>query len=332
MSHTLVLGDGGWGTALALSLQRAGRAVTVWSVDPDYCAEVARTRQNRKFLPGVTIPQEIRWSADSAAAADGADEYYAVVPTQYLRAALARFGGRLQGLPAVSAAKGLELHSFRRPSQILAEEAAPRTLAVLSGPSHAEEVARGLATTVVAASPDAEFAARTQERLGSESLRVYTSDDPLGVELGGALKNIIAVAAGVADGLGLGDNAKAALVSRGLMEIARFGERLGARRETFYGLSGAGDLMVTCYSRHSRNRALGERVARGEALPAILAGSETVAEGVWTCQAVVEQLRRMDLEMPITQQLHALLFEGLEPRQAVRELMLRPFRPEQDRP
>ncbi|TAH34558.1 MAG: NAD(P)-dependent glycerol-3-phosphate dehydrogenase [Planctomycetota bacterium] len=330
MSRSLVLGDGGWGTALALSLRRAGRAVTVWSVDSVYAAEVARSRENRKFLPGVPIPPEILWTADTEAALRAADEFYAVVPTQYLRATLARFGGRLAALPAVSAAKGLELHTFQRPSEILAAVAGTRRVAVLSGPSHAEEVGRGLATTVVVAASDPALAAQTQERLSSESFRVYTSDDPVGVELGGALKNIIAVAAGVSDGLGLGDNAKAALVARGLMEMARFGEGLGARRDTFFGLSGAGDLMVTCYSRHSRNRALGERIGRGETLAHILAGTETVAEGVWTCQAVGEQARRLGVDMPITQQLHAILFEGLEPRRAVRELMLRPARAELD--
>lgn len=330
MSHTLVIGDGGWGTALALALHRAGRPVAVWSIDPQYAAEVARTRVNRKFLPGVEIPAEIAWTGAVEAALAGADEYYAVVPTQHLRATLARFGGALAGLPAVSAAKGLELKTFLRPSQILAAVAGSARIAVLSGPSHAEEVGRGLATTVVVASPDAALAARTQERLASASFRVYTSADPVGVELGGALKNIIAVAAGVADGLGLGDNAKAALVARGLVEMARFGERFGACRDTFFGLSGAGDLMVTCYSRHSRNRALGERIGRGEALADILRSTETVAEGVWTCQAVAEQAGRLGVELPITAQLHAILFEGLDPRQAVRELMLRPFRAELD--
>lgn len=328
--RTLVIGDGGWGTALALALWRAGRTVTVWSVDPAYAVEVARTRENRKFLPGVRIPDAIGWTADPAEALGGAREFYAVVPTQHLRRTLQRFGASLRELPAVSAAKGLELDTLRRPSEIVAEVTGARQVAVLSGPSHAEEVGRGLATTVVVAAAEPAVAARAQERLGSETLRVYTSDDPVGVELGGALKNIIAVAAGIGDGLGLGDNAKAALVSRGLMEIARFGERLGARRETFFGLSGAGDLMATCYSRHSRNRALGERVGRGEPLESVLRSTETVAEGVWTCQAVRDAARQLGVSMPITEQLAAILLEGLDPRAAVRELMLRPLRSEID--
>ncbi len=326
----LVLGDGGWGTALALALHRAGRRVAVWSHEPEYAAEVARTRENRKFLPGVPIPGDILWTGDMAEALAGVVEFYSVIPTQFLRATLTRFGERLAGMPAVSASKGLEVETLRRPSEIVAEVSGAATVAVLSGPSHAEEVGRGLATTVVAAAADFAHACRVQERLASETLRVYTSEDPVGVELGGALKNIIAVAAGIADGIGLGDNAKAALVSRGLVEMARFGACLGAHRETFFGLSGAGDLMVTCYSRHSRNRSLGERIGRGECLADILAASEKVAEGVWTCKAVHVAAGRLGVEMPITSQLHAILFEEREPRDAVRELMLRPPRPEHD--
>ncbi|MBC8327296.1 MAG: NAD(P)H-dependent glycerol-3-phosphate dehydrogenase, partial [Planctomycetes bacterium] len=200
----------------------------------------------------------------------------------------------------------------------------------LSGPSPAEETAHGLATTVVAASLDPALAERVQADLGSASLRIYTGSDLVGVELGGALKNVIAVAAGVADGLGLGDNAKAALVDRGLVEMARYGVFRGAERETFFGLSGAGDLMVTCYSRHSRNRALGERIGKGETLAQVQASTEKVAEGVWTTQAVHQSALDVGVEMPITHQLHAILFEGLDCAAAVKELMLRPHRPELD--
>lgn len=330
--HTLVLGDGGWGQALAMSLHRAGRPVVVWSYDAGYAAEVARTRDNRKFLPGVEVPAAIGWTGDLDRAADGADEVYSVVPTQFVRASVARFDGRLRGLPLVSASKGLERGTLKRPTEILAEAiGGDPSLCVVTGPSHAEETALGLATTVVAASPDPRAAQRVQERLSSDTLRVYTGDDMVGAELGGALKNIIALAAGVADGIGLGDNAKAALVSRGLIEMARFGESLGAQRDTFFGLSGAGDLMVTCYSRHSRNRALGEEIGRGRTLQEILAASEKVAEGVWTCQAIHEAARGDGVDMPITHALHAVLFEGADPREAVRELMQRPSRAELDR-
>lgn len=325
----LVIGDGGWGTALALAARRAGNEVAVWSVDPVYAAEVAATRDNRKFLPGALIPREILWTADETAAAAGAGLALSVVPTQFVRATLARFAGRLDGVPVFSATKGLERQTLMRPTEILAAAlGGGAVLGALSGPSHAEETAHGGATSVVAACADEAVAVRAAERLGSASLRIYTSADLAGVEFGGALKNIIAVGAGIADGLALGDNAKAALVARGLVEMSRFGAVHGAQRETFFGLSGAGDLMVTCYSRHSRNRGLGERIGRGETLEAILASTEKVAEGVWTCQAVRAHAARAGVAMPITEAVHAVLFEGLAPRDAVRMLMQRPSRAE----
>ena len=328
-TRTLVIGDGGWGTAIATALHRAGRQVTLWSVDEEYAKQVAATRENSKFLAGVEIPQEIRWTGDIEAALDGADEYYSVVPTQFLRATIGRFAGRLAHLPAVSATKGLELDTLRRPTEILQEAAGAQAgMTILSGPSHAEETARGLATSIVAGSDDPAQAKRVQERLGSATMRVYTSGDPIGVELGGALKNIIAVAAGLADGIGLGDNAKAALVARGLVEMGRYGKVCGAERDTFFGLSGSGDLMVTCYSRHSRNRSLGERIGKGETLDEILAATEKVAEGVWTCKAIHESAAQKGVDMPITERLHAILFGGVDPKDAVRDLMLRPVRAE----
>jgi glycerol-3-phosphate dehydrogenase (NAD(P)+) len=327
--RVVVIGDGGWGTALALAAHRAGNEVAVWSVDAAYAAEVARTRENRKFLPGVAIPREILWTADEGEAAAGASLALSVVPTQFVRSTLARFAPLLRGVPLFSASKGLERGSLARPTEILREVLGPGArLGAISGPSHAEETARGMATTVVAASEDAALADLAAQRLGSDSLRLYTSEDLAGVELGGALKNIIAVGSGISDGLGLGDNAKAALVARGLVEIARYGAAHGARRETFFGLSGAGDLMVTCYSQHSRNRGLGERIGRGETLPQILASTEKVAEGVWTCQAIHEAAGRAGVSMPITEAVHAVLFAGLAPREAVRGLMQRPRRAE----
>jgi len=327
--RVLVIGDGGWGTALALAAHRAGNEVAVCSVDAAYAAEVARTRENRKFLPGVAIPRGILWTADEGGAAAGASLALSVVPTQFVRATLARFAPLLLGVPLFSASKGLERGTLARPTEILREALGPAArLGAISGPSHAEETARGMATTVVAACEDAELADLAAQRLGSDSLRLYTSEDLAGVELGGALKNIIAVGAGISDGLGLGDNAKAALVARGLVEIARYGAAHGARRETFFGLSGAGDLMVTCYSQHSRNRGLGERIGRGETLQQILASTEKVAEGVWTCQAIHEAAERAGVSMPITEAVHAVLFAGLAPREAVRGLMQRPRRAE----
>ncbi|KAA3612949.1 MAG: NAD(P)-dependent glycerol-3-phosphate dehydrogenase [Planctomycetota bacterium] len=328
----MVIGDGGWGTAIALALFRAGRSVTMWSYDSGYAAEVAERRENHKFLPGIPIPDPIRWTADVEEALHEAEDFYSVVPTQFIRPTLARFQGKLSHLPGISASKGLELKTGLRASEIVAEVSESDRIAVFSGPSHAEEVGRGLVTTVVAAAESQEFANQIQSRIAGETLRVYTSQDVVGVELGGALKNIIAVAAGIGDGLGLGDNAKAALVSRGLMEMGRLGERFGARRETFFGLSGAGDLMVTCYSQHSRNRAFGERIGQGDSLEQILASMEKVAEGVWTCQAVHQRADQLGVDMPITRQLHSILFEGRDPKDAVRDLMLRPSKAEWDTP
>lgn len=326
---SLVIGDGGWGMAIALALFRAGRDVHVWGFDPEYTAEVARTRDNRKFLGGIPIPEPVLWTSSVDAALDGVDEIYSVVPTQFLRPTIERFEGKLAGLPIYSASKGLELSTLQRPTQILADvlgDACP--LGVVSGPSHAEETARGLATSVVAAAADPELAERAQKHLSSDALRVYTSQDLVGVELGGALKNIIALAAGIADGVGLGDNAKAALVSRGLVEMARFGEAMGADRETFFGLSGAGDLMVTCYSQHSRNRSLGEAIGRGDKLKDILARTEKVAEGVWTCKAIQGAADSLGVDMPITRETYAILFDEIDPRVAVKNLMQRPSKAE----
>ncbi len=214
----LVLGDGGWGTAIALSLHRAGRDVAVWSVDSEYAAEVARTRKNEKFLPGVELPEALLWTGNREEALEGATEFYSVIPTQFIRETVMQFNGALSSLPGLSCSKGLELESFQRPSQILAEAITSEAgIAVLSGPSHAEETAFGLATSVVIAAENPILAKHFQNQIAGPQFRVYSSNDLIGVELGGALKNIIAVAAGVADGIGLGDNAKAALVSRGLV-------------------------------------------------------------------------------------------------------------------
>ena len=328
---TLVIGDGGWGESLALALHRAGRQVALWGFDREYVAEVAASRDNRKYLPGIAIPPDLLWTHDVDEALDGVVEVYSVVPTQFIRATMHAFEGRLVGIPVLSASKGLEIETLQRPTEILADVIGTGArLGVLSGPSHAEEVGRGMATTVVIAAADEQMAETAQERISSDSFRVYTSDDLIGVELGGALKNIIAIAAGVADGIGLGDNAKAALVSRGLVEMARFGESCGAQRETFFGLSGAGDLMVTCYSQHSRNRSLGQRIGSGETLDQILASTDKVAEGVWTCKAIRRAAREREVEMPITHALASILFDGQDVREAVSELMTRPTKPELD--
>jgi glycerol-3-phosphate dehydrogenase (NAD(P)+) len=227
-------------------------------------------------------------------------------------------------LPLVSATKGLEIETFQRPSEILLEVLGERPSAVLTGPSHAEEVARGLPASVVAASGDPELAGLVQRAFNSESFRVYTSDDPVGAELGGALKNVIAIAAGISDGLGLGDNAKAALMTRGMVELARYGVREGARPETFFGLAGMGDLIATCCSLHSRNRAVGEKIGRGTTLKQILDEMDMVAEGVWTTRALFgPESEARAVSLPIAEQVYAVLFEERDPREAVTALMQR---------
>jgi glycerol-3-phosphate dehydrogenase (NAD(P)+) len=264
-------------------------------------------------------------AADPASAAKGVDFLVSVVPTQYLRGVLNRFEDALEGtVPIVSATKGIEIETFKTPSQIIVEVLGTRPVCVLTGPSHAEEVAIGKPCSLVAASSDLDFARRVQAAFRSSSFRVYTHGDPLGAELAAALKNVIAIAAGISDGLELGDNAKAALLTRGMVEIARFGRSRGAQPETFFGLAGIGDLVTTCCSRHSRNRAVGEAIGRGQTLEHVLAGTKMVAEGVWTAKALFGPEADLgDVSMPICEQVHAVLFDGKNPREAVLDLMSR---------
>ena len=328
--RAVVIGDGGWGTALALLLVRRGIETTLWSHAREYSEELAATRVNSRFLPGIALPAALRFTADAYSACDEVDVAVSVVPTQFLRGVAERFEDALPGnVPIVSATKGLEIETLHRPSEILLEVLGRRPICVLSGPSHAEEVARLKPASVVAASEDGELARWVQEAFNSENFRVYSSSDPIGVELGGALKNVIALAAGIGDGLELGDNAKAALVTRGMVELARVGTSRGARLETFFGLAGIGDLVTTCCSQHSRNRALGEAIGRGESLEAILARVKTVAEGVWTTKALFgPESELADVSMPIAAEVHAVLFERKDPRDAVADLMRRDPAPE----
>ena len=325
IERAVVIGDGSWGTSIAQLLARRGIATTLWSPFPEQTEAMRAAQANEKFLPGVPLHENISFSADPMAATEGAQLAISAVPTQFLRSVAERFEIALPGdLPICSATKGLEIETFQRPTAILASVLGEREMCVLSGPSHAEEVARGLPASVVAASRDADLAKLVQECLTSESFRVYTSDDPVGAELGGALKNVIALAAGISDGLELGDNAKAALLTRGMAEMARLGEQMGAQRSTFFGLAGIGDLVTTCCSKHSRNRAVGEAIGRGETLTQILDRMEMVAEGVWTTKALFGPEARFESEaMPIAAQVHAVLFEEKDPREAVLDLMRR---------
>jgi len=323
--RTLVLGDGAWGTALALCLVKQGVETVLWSAFPEYCEQMRSTRENTRFLPGVELPAELELSADPFSACEGVDLLLSVVPTQYLREVAERFEDALPGqVPIVTATKGLEMETLKRPSQILVDVFGERPLCVLTGPSHAEEVAQSLPASVVAASEDEELARSVQTTLTSDTFRVYTGEDPVGAELGGALKNVIAVAAGISDGLELGDNAKAALLTRGMQEMARYGMLHGARVATFFGLAGIGDLVATCCSRHSRNRAVGEAIGRGETLQEILERMSAVAEGVWTTKALFgPEAEHFGIELPIAAEVHAVLFEGKNPRVAVLDLMRR---------
>jgi glycerol-3-phosphate dehydrogenase (NAD(P)+) len=323
-----VLGSGAWGTTVALLLARnPAHRVRLWCTRPESATALRGRRENTRFLPGVPLPDSLELTDDIAHAAAGADLWVAGIPTVYLRPTLKRAGPPRPGAtPVLSLAKGIEIATFKRPTEILAEMLGTDRLAVLSGPSHAEEVSRGLPTSVVAASTDLALASQVQQWFSTDRFRVYTNRDVLGVELAGALKNVIAIAAGICDGLKCGDNAKAALLTRGIVEMARFGVSLGADQETFFGLAGIGDLITTCSSQHGRNRRVGERLAAGEKLEPILGSTAMVAEGVYTAKSVYERTRATGVEMPIVSEVYRVLYEGKSPRDAVTALMLRPVK------
>ncbi len=328
-----VLGDGGWGTALALTLARNGHIPRVWGPSADYIDEIRRTRRNPKFMPGVEIPAEVEWTADPVETLDGAEAVVMVVPSKYVRSTLERFAPAFQAvapLPVISATKGFDETTHERMTEALTELWDVATPAALSGPSIAPETARGVPTAVTIACADEAQARFFQELFSGDAFRVYTSDDVKGVELGGALKNVVALAAGVCDGLGFGHNTKAALITRGLAEMTRLGVALGAHPQTFYGLSGIGDLMVTCSSPQSRNRTVGERLGKGETLAQILDGMEQVAEGVCTCGIALARAKEAGVPVPVVEQVDAILHHGKKPETAVIELMRRDSRSERD--
>ena len=322
-----ILGDGGWGTALALHLTRRGHRVALWGAFAPYAAQIRRTRRNPKYLPGVTLPAAVRVTADLDEAIEKADGLIVAVPSQYLRSVVSRLkGARLGRCAVVSVAKGIEVDSLLRMSEVIRQELGSVKLGVLSGPSIASEVAAGKPASLVAASENLSIARQMQRWFMDDRLRVYTSQDVVGVELGGALKNPIAIAAGVGDGLGLGANAKAALLTRGVVEMARLGRVLGARPETFWGLSGLGDLITTCFS--GRNRWLGEQLGQGRSLKAVLRSTPMVIEGVETSRSAVALARRYHIDLPIISQVAALLFQARSPQRALQLLMARSKKPE----
>ena len=339
MSRIIVLGSGAWGTALALSFYRhGGHQVSLWAHSPEFAREINAAGENKSFLPGFPLPAELIVTGDSAAVGK-AEIVVSVVPSEFLRSTLDRVGPYLSpGQIILSATKGVENHTFLRMTEVISaviEKTSPSAVSLtvpigaLSGPSFALEVAQGQPTAVTVAFDDPVAAARIQAEFSSETLRIYTSTDVIGVELGGALKNVIAIAAGVAAGVGLGYNSTAALITRGIAEITRLAVACGGHRETLGGLSGVGDLVLTCTGSLSRNRTVGEALGRGRKLPEILASLDgKVAEGVFTTRAALGLARRHHIEMPIAEQMELILNEGKDPHQAIHELMLRPGKDE----
>jgi glycerol-3-phosphate dehydrogenase (NAD(P)+) len=320
-----VLGAGAWGTALAKVLHENGNAVSLWDIDAP-TLQALRQGQNERYLPGVKLPRDWRVEEDFGKATGGAECLVMAIPSQAFRSVAAKL--REHSAIFVSVTKGIEFETGDTMSRILQEHAPANRVAALSGPSFAREVAVGIPTTVVCAS-ESEGTARTVQGLFHRpEFRIYRSRDILGVEYGGALKNIIAIAAGVSDGLGYGDNTKAGLVTRALAEMRRLGVACGAQAETFAGLSGLGDLMLTCFSRQSRNRDLGERLGRGETMAAIQASHPKLAEGYPTTRSAHRLAREKNVATPIVDEVYALLYEGKEPKQAVRGLISRAFKAE----
>lgn len=326
--RTAVLGAGSWGTALAILLFSNGHEVTLWEFQKEAAQKLDRIRENIQFLPEIAIPKGIYITSHLEEAIAGKELLVLAVPSHVVRKVAQQIGNfKDSSVPIiVNVAKGIENNTLLRMTQVLKESISGMTdahLAVLSGPSHAEEVSRQIPTAIVAASTDMQTAEFVQSIFMNNYFRVYRSKDVIGVELGGALKNIIAMAAGICDGAGFGDNTKAALQPRGLVEMARLGVKMGADKMTFAGLSGMGDLIVTCMSRHSRNRYVGEQVGKGRKLQDVLDEMVMVAEGVRTTQSAYELSKRYQVEMPITEQVYYILFENKSPREAMYELMLR---------
>ncbi len=321
-----ILGAGAWGTALARLLHQGNNRVTLWGHIPEWLEEIRTTGRNHRFLPGVELAPELRLETNLSLAIGGAECVIVAVPSQPFRE-VTRVLKDYTGL-IVSVTKGIEYETGLTMCGVLAHNAPKARCAALSGPTFAVEVARDIPTAIVAASSDPGSASQAQKLFNRPAFRVYTSTDLLGVEMGGALKNVIAIAAGIGDGLGFGDNSKAALVTRAIVEIRRLGVACGAQGETFTGLSGLGDLMVTCFSRHSRNRGFGERVGRGEQPRAIATSMVAVAEGYPTARSAWQLARKHEVVTPVIDEVYAMLYEGKDVAQSVRDLMSRDLKPE----
>lgn len=319
-----VLGDGSWGTTLTVLLAEKGHEVRLWGPFSDNIQSLKRSRENTKFLPQFKIPESVNITDNPKEATNDIDILVVAIPSQFTRKALGNFKDlHLSNCIIVSAVKGIENKTLKRISEIIKKELKSEKICVLSGPTIALEVAKKIPTSAVAASDDEGIAVQVQDVFMTDRFRVYTSTDTLGAELGGSLKNIIAIAAGISDGLGFGTNAKAALFTRGLVEMKRLGIAMGAKEETFNGLSGIGDLMTTCVSPYSRNRYVGEEIAKGRKLTEIVQQMDQIAEGICTTESACALAKKYSIEIPIAEQVHKVLFEDKNPLQAVTDLMTR---------
>ena len=326
--HVAIVGDGQMGLVLGALMAEQGQPCRLWGFFENEVAELASTRRSPR-LTGFDLPDVVEVTADAGRLLQGATIIVNCIPTQFIRPVWQRLGDAPPDVPVVSVSKGIENDSLLRPTQVIADATGDdpmkprRPMCALSGPTIAAELARRLPATMVAAAEDLAIAARVQSLFGSSWMRIYTLDDTVGVELAGATKNVIALAAGIIDGLEAGFNAKSALLARGLAEIARLGAAMGARVDTFFGVAGVGDLATTCFCPEGRNRSCGERLGRGETLDSILASTQSVVEGVATTRSVVQIAAKRKVDMPITTAVHAILFGGLQPRQAIETLMSR---------
>ncbi|MBN2483337.1 MAG: NAD(P)-dependent glycerol-3-phosphate dehydrogenase [Candidatus Omnitrophica bacterium] len=325
-----IIGAGNWGTTLAVILSRAGKEVELYSVFPDHTRAMKKDRENRLFLKGIKFPKPLHINSSLKDVLSN-EIIVLAIPVKFIRKVIRQITQQKTDVSRkifVSVSKGIESSSLKRVSQIIKEELGPVDLAVLSGPNIATEIARGIPSTTLVACPKKSIGKKIQTLFSTPLFRTYLHTDVTGVELAGALKNIIAIACGISDGLGFGTNTKAALVTRGLTEITRLGKKLGAKPQTFWGISGLGDLVTTCFSPFSRNRSVGEQLGRGKKFGTIITQMKMVAEGIETTKSAYQLSKKMRVDMPITQQVYAVLYQNKPPRKAVSDLMLRPLKEE----
>jgi len=324
-----IVGDGAMGTVCAIILANKGYSVSLWGYEPEQIHQIEQYGENKRFLPGIRLPVAIQLTADDQQIFEEVAIIISAVPCAYLRGVWTRLADHVPAhVPVISVTKGIENNTLKRPTQVICEIVSPRPVGAFSGPNIADELARSLPATATAASNDPTLAQQVQKIFSTNWFRIYTNSDLAGVELAGATKNVIAIAAGIVDGLQAGDNAKAALLTRGLVEISRLGTALGAKQETFAGLSGMGDLVTTCISPKGRNRSFGQAIGSGQAIEDALNSIPGEVEGVKTCKSVIQLARRYHVEMPITQAVYEILFEGKSVKQAITELMTRQLKAE----